>query len=121
MKKEHFEYLVFQAIKNLPLEFQDQLENIEIVLEDRPNRQQLTEDGFSPRGILLGLYEGVPLTKRGAHYGLVSPDKITIFQKAIESICGNDSEVKREVERVVRHEIAHYFGLDDDRLDELGL
>jgi predicted Zn-dependent protease with MMP-like domain len=121
MNREHFEKLVAEALSALPEEFLEQLENIEIVLEDNPNRQQLNEGGFSYKDTLLGLYEGVPLTNRGSHYGLVPPDKISIFQRPIERYCHNDAEVKKEVERVVRHEIAHYFGMDDDRLDELGL
>ena len=70
--------------------------------------------------LLLGLYEGVPLTRRGRHYGLVAPDKITIFQKPIEAKCRYDADIKAEIQRVVRHEIAHHFGIGDGRLEELG-
>ncbi len=70
--------------------------------------------------MLLGLYEGIPLTERTHGYGFVMPDKITIFQRPIESICRNDTQVVVEIKRVVRHEIAHHFGIDDDRLEELG-
>jgi predicted Zn-dependent protease with MMP-like domain len=68
---------------------------------------------------LLGLYEGVPLTNRTSHYGLVPPDKITIFQKPIEAKCRDDAEVTDEIQQVVRHEIAHHFGIGDARLREL--
>jgi predicted Zn-dependent protease with MMP-like domain len=69
---------------------------------------------------LLGLYEGVPLTQRNTYYGNVIPDKITIFQKALEEKCGTDEiKLRREIEKVVRHEIAHHFGIDDDRLREI--
>ena len=65
---------------------------------------------------LLGLYEGVPRTKRGSHYGLVTPDKITIFQKPIEARCRHDAEITAEIQSVVKHEIAHHFGISDARL-----
>jgi len=65
---------------------------------------------------LLGLYEGIPQTKRGSGYNLVLPDKITIFQKPIERVCRNDEEIEAEVQKVVRHEIAHHFGIGDDVL-----
>jgi predicted Zn-dependent protease with MMP-like domain len=68
---------------------------------------------------LLGLYEGVHLTKRGTHYGLVAPDKIILFQKPIEARCRDDTGITAEVQRVVRHEIAHHFGIDDDRLKQI--
>ena len=70
--------------------------------------------------MLLGLYEGIPLTKRTYGYTGVVPDKITIFQKPIEAISRNNAQIIEEVQHVVRHEIAHHFGIDDDRLEELG-
>jgi len=68
---------------------------------------------------LLGLYEGVPLTKRGAHYGMVPPDKITIFQKPIEAMCKNGDAIVQEIQRVVRHEIAHHFGIGEAKLRQI--
>ena len=82
MNKAQFEELVARAVEDLPAEFQEKLENIDIVVEDFPSRSQLR---FAGKGnTLLGLYEGVPLTQRTSNYGLVAPDKITIFQKTIE-------------------------------------
>ena len=86
---------------------------------DEPTPAQLAEAGLKRGETLLGLYWGVPLTKRSRHYGMVTPDKITIFQKPIEARCRNDAEVKAEIRRVVRHEIAHHFGIADARLREL--
>lgn len=104
---------------SLPEEFQERLENIDVVVEDWPSQNQLTRLGLRDRHELLGLYQGIPLTERGGHYGLVPPDKITIFQRPIEAVCRGDANIVDEVGRVVRHEIAHHFGIDDRRLKEL--
>jgi predicted Zn-dependent protease with MMP-like domain len=118
MDSQQFEQLVARAIEDLPDEIRERLENIDIVVADVPTRDQLR--GNRRGETLLGLYEGVPLTERGARYGFVMPDKITIFQVPIESMCRNDAQIIRQVKRVVRHEIAHHFGISDDRLEELG-
>ncbi|MFC1915970.1 metallopeptidase family protein [Chloroflexota bacterium] len=119
MDKERFEQLVTQAIDSLPEELSTKLENIDVVVEDQPTPTQLAEAGLKRGETLLGLYQGVPLTRRSRHYGMVVPDKITIFQKPIEATCKNDTEVKVEVRRVVQHEIAHHFGIGDARLRQL--
>jgi len=119
MDRERFEWLVKQAVDSLPEEFRTKLENIDVVVEDWPTQSQLAEAGLRRDETLLGLYEGVPLTKRGSHYGLVPPDKITIFQKPIEAECRHDAEIIAEIQRVVRHEIAHHFGIGDARLEQL--
>ena len=119
MDSQRFEQLVAEAINRLPEEFSERLENIDIVVADRPTREQMGSVGRKG-GSLLGLYEGVPLTSRTHGYGLVMPDKITIFQTPIESMCRNNTEIINQVKRVVRHEIAHHFGISDDRLEELG-
>jgi predicted Zn-dependent protease with MMP-like domain len=117
MDRERFQRLVARAVEELPEEFLALLDNVDIVLEDHPSRAQI---GNAQRGYtLLGLYEGVPLTERGAHYGLVPPDKITIFRKPIEGMCESDDEIIAEINRVVKHEIAHHFGIDDARLDQI--
>lgn len=119
MDRERFERLVARAVDSLPEEFQERLENIDVVVEDWPSQNQLTRLGLRDRHELLGLYQGIPLTERGGHYGLVPPDKITIFQRPIEAVCRGDANIVDEVGRVVRHEIAHHFGIDDRRLKEL--
>jgi len=119
MDKERFEELVAEAVGSLPEEFRAKLENIDVVVEDEPSRAQLREAGLRRRETLLGLYEGVPRTQRTSHYGLVPPDKITVFQKPIEAKCRSDDEVKAEIQRVVRHEIAHHFGIGDAQLKQL--
>ncbi len=120
MDSRKFEWLVARAMEDLPEEFQERLENIDVVVADLPTREQLRALGGRRGTTLLGLYEGVPLTRRTHGYGFVIPDKVTIFQRPIESICKNDAEIIAEVQRVVQHEIAHHFGISDDRLEELG-
>ena len=117
---EEFESLVVEALDNLPAEIQEKLQNIEIVVSDWPTAAELRSVGLKPGQLLLGLYHGVPLTRRGGRYGLVLPDKVTIFQGPIERVCRTPEDVIRQVQRTVRHEIAHHFGISDDRLRELG-
>jgi predicted Zn-dependent protease with MMP-like domain len=107
------------AIAELPEEFLSRLHNLDVVVEDHPTISQRRRVGLGSGHTLLGLYEGVPQTRRGRGYGMVLPDKITIFQGPIEARCRSDDEIKAEVRRVVRHEIAHHFGISDARLREL--
>ncbi|HEY86505.1 MAG TPA: metallopeptidase family protein [Dehalococcoidia bacterium] len=119
MDREEFRWLVTRAVDSLPDEFRTKLENIDVVVEEWPTQYQLAKTRLKRGQTLLGLYEGVPLTKRGRHYGLVPPDKITIFQKPIEAKCSHDTEITAEIQRVVRHEIAHHFGIGDARLRQI--
>lgn len=119
MLKSTFQNIVLKAVESLPKEFKEHLSNIDIVIEDWPTRLQLRKLQLSNKFELLGLYEGVPITERNQGYNLVLPDKITIFQKPIENQCSTAEEIKEEVIRVVKHEIAHYFGLSDETLDEI--
>ncbi len=120
MDREKFEELVDKAVKSLPEEFLSRLDNIDVLVEDQPTPSQLRKSRLKANQTLLGLYEGVPQTRRSSNYGMVLPDKITIFQKTIEAKCRNDKEIIVEIEKVVKHEIAHHFGISDDRLHELG-
>ena len=119
MNREKFEWLVTKSVNSLPGEFRSRLENIDVVVEDKPTPSQLAEVGMKRGESLLGLYEGVPLTSRSRNYGMVVPDKITIFQKPIEATCKRDSDIMEEIQRVVYHEIAHHFGISDTRLEQL--
>jgi predicted Zn-dependent protease with MMP-like domain len=119
MDRESFERLVAQAVDDLPEEFLERLENIDVVVEDYPTPNQLLKLGLEPGETLLGLYEGVPRTRRGGHYGLVPPDKITIFKRSIEAKCRYSGNISAEIQRVVKHEIAHHFGISDARLHQL--
>ncbi len=119
MERERFEALVMRALDNLPPEFQHRLENVDIVVEDWPTPRQLRQAKRSHPNQLLGLYQGVPQTRRGRGYGLVLPDKISIFQKPIEAHCRFGTEIEAKIEGVVRHEIAHHFGLDEKALRKI--
>lgn len=119
MEREEFAALVRQAIEELPEEFRRRLENIEVVVEDWPPAGLARSLGHPPHQLILGFYRGVPLPARGSGYQLVLPDRITIYQQAIEAISRSRAEVRRKVQEVVWHEIAHFFGLGDQKLEEL--
>ena len=119
MDREKFEALVERAIENLPSEFKSKLENVDVVVEEWPPPGQLRQAKNIHATQLLGLYQGVPQTRRGQGYGLVLPDKISIFQRPIEAQCRFDDEIEAKIGEVVRHEIAHHFGLDDDILRKI--
>ena len=119
MDRDRFQELVAKAVSSLPEEFRTKMENIDVVVADWPSQSQLASARLRRGQVLLGLYQGVPLTKRGRHYGMVTPDKITIFQKPIEAKCKYEAEITAEIHRVVRHEIAHHFGIGDARLRQI--
>ena len=105
-----FEEYAQNVLDTLPQELRTSMSNVEIVVEDEP----------PPGQRLLGLYQGVPLTRRSSHYGGVPPDKITIFRGPLVRLYGHDPEtLRREVRRVVLHEVAHHFGISDERLLEI--
>ena len=116
---EAFEDLVIEVLDGMPPELLELLDNVDVVIEQWPSKRQLQLFGLE-QGTLYGLYEGVPLTRRDSGYQLVAPDKITIFQRPIERVCVNQKQVARQVRTTVVHEIAHHFGIDEDRLSELG-
>lgn len=119
MKRHDFERLVDQALDSLPGEFSSLLDNVAIFIADRPSRELLRTMNLPPGDTMFGLYEGIPLTERTHDYGLVTPDRITIFQRPIEEACATEKEAVEQIRRTVLHEIAHFFGIDDDRLDEI--
>ena len=109
-----------RAIRSLPPRFAERLHNVAIVVADEATPAQRRAAGINPDEDLYGLYEGVPQPQRSATYGLVLPDKITLFQRAIEVDCRSEQEIARQVRHTLIHELAHHFGIDDNRLDELG-
>ena len=111
MTHEEFEQLVKEGIEAIPEKFLQKLKNVEIVIEDEPTPYQ-TGKLHMKGGLLFGLYEGVPLTKRES-YGLVLPDKITIFKNPIEKVFFSSEDIKKAVANTVWHEIAHHFGMDE--------
>ena len=119
MTGERFEELVEEVLEGLPAEFAERLDSITVVVEDWPTSDQLHGARVKRRQELLGLYEGVPLTKRSSWHTSKLPDKISIFRKPIEMRSRSEAETIKLVQEVVYHEIAHYFGIGDRRLDEI--
>jgi predicted Zn-dependent protease with MMP-like domain len=119
MDRKKFEKLVSAAVQELPREFKQKLENVAIIVEDRPSPELLEQMNIEDDDTLFGLYEGTPLTERGFESPL-HPDRIWIFQKPIEEECESEDEIKDEIQITIVHEIAHFFGLDDEYLEELG-
>ena len=109
VSRERFEELVSDALDELPPELARLMDNVAVFVEDDPE-----EEG------LLGLYEGIALTERGVDYAGVLPDRITIYRNPTCAICDADDDVVEEVLTTVVHEVAHHFGIDDERLHELG-
>jgi len=119
MRKERFDEIVEKVLDSLPEEFGELMDNVVIFTEDAPSAQILAESDVPEGETLFGLYEGVPLTERTHDYGLVAPDRITIFQKPIEEACETEDELAQQIRRTVLHEIAHFFGIEEDRMDEI--
>jgi predicted Zn-dependent protease with MMP-like domain len=121
LTRQRFEELVEEALGLIPEELWEAINNVAVTVEDWPSHRQLDAAGVPPGELLLGLYEGVPLTGRTGGYGLVPPDVITIFRGPILRVCPqNEAAVRNQVRRTVLHEIAHHFGISDERLEELG-
>jgi predicted Zn-dependent protease with MMP-like domain len=120
LSEDEFEELVVAALDTLPEDLLELMNNIEVTVERAPSRHQMRRVGLRS-GTLLGLYEGIPLTARNSSsYSLVVPDKITIFQRPIEGICSTHEEVVAQVRKTVVHEVAHHFGIGEERLREFG-
>ena len=120
METEQFEELVAQVVNDLPEFFQERLDNVDVIVEEFPDRHTMRLARVRSPYDLLGFYHGVPLTERTTNYGLVAPDKISIYRRPIEIQCRSDEELRETIRRVVLHEIAHHFGISDNRLREIG-
>ncbi len=116
---EAFDKLITRAMDELPQEYITGLENVAIVYADEPDEHQREKAHLDNHHILLGLYEGIPLTRRGAGYTFVLPDKITLFKNALFSISRDPEELFRETKRALWHEIAHYYGLSHEDMDKV--
>jgi predicted Zn-dependent protease with MMP-like domain len=117
-----FQVLVAEALDDLPPFIQERLDNVAVIVEDRPTRPRLEQLGYDPDQELLGLYEGINRLDRSSGYHLVTPDRITLFWRAIvEEVGPGDREaLRREVRKTVIHEVAHHFGMNDAELERLG-
>ncbi len=119
MERERFPVLVERALDELPPEIGDALQNIAVVVENWPDERLLAEMGLQARDEILGLYEGIPLTEREGGDPLL-PDRIVLFQRAIENACLDDESIVAQVRLTVLHEVGHYLGMSEEHLDRLG-
>ncbi len=120
--KEEFENLAQEVFDSLPERFQENMENVRIVVEDEPSAEAMKQMRIYSPNILLGLYEGIPLNKRGGWYGMspVVPDKISLYKINIERGAGSLTEIYERIRRVLIHEIAHYYGMNEDEVRAAG-
>ena len=118
MERSSFENLVSRALLEIPAALRTRITNVDIVVENAPTREQFASTMLKDGEMLLGLYEGIPLTER-EDYGMVLPDKISLFQDSIEAVCASDEEIVEEVRETVVHEVAHHFGISDEALDAM--
>lgn len=122
MDREEFEKVAQDVFDALPPPFRDAVDNVHIVIEDRPSRDAGARVGYRPGTLLLGLYEGIPLTKRGTSYGMyaVVPDKITLYRENIRALARGDEEMRGVIRDTLIHEIGHYFGMNERQIRAAG-
>jgi len=121
MDRNAFEDLVREVLDTLPEEFAQRLDNVEVVIEDEPSPELLRSLGLRPQcDTLFGLYQGVPLSQRGATFGGMLPDKISIYYRPLLRAYRTPEQLRREVRRTLIHEIGHFFGLDEKQIRGLG-
>ena len=116
---ERFESMVSDAIDGLPPEFAERISNVAFSVEEWARPDDVARTGAPAGSTLLGVYRGVPLTRRTSGYNMVVPDRIVIFQGPLQRMASDEEDLRARIERVVRHEVAHYFGISDERLHEI--
>ncbi|MEI7918032.1 MAG: metallopeptidase family protein [Candidatus Saccharibacteria bacterium] len=119
MTDAEFDILITKAMNELPQKYIKGLDNVAIVMADNPTPEQRQKMNIDSDHLLLGLYEGIPLTQRGAGYSFVLPDKITLFKNSLIASVNNETDLFEQIKHTLWHEIAHYYGLDHDRIDQL--
>ncbi len=119
MTRARFEHLVAEAIESIPQQFRDHMKNVAVVVEDEPTEDLLDDMGIEPPGTLLGLYQGTPLTERPWDYGNQLPDRVVLYQGPIEDASDDDDDVVVCIGETLIHEVGHYFGFDEDELEEI--
>ncbi len=120
--REEFERIAEEVFDTLPGFLRDRIENVHIVVEDEPSEETKRRMKLPGGSVLLGLYEGVPLTMRGTHYGSypVVPDKVTLYQRSIESGAGTTTTIREKIREVLIHEIGHYYGMTEEQVRDAG-
>jgi len=120
VSEEEFHMMMEHALEEIPDIFKRKIDNLAFISEPYPSESDLSRLGLSSKYSLLGLYSGVPYTHRSTWYGNVTPDRIILFQKNIESLCMNRDELVKKIREVIIHEVAHYFGMDEDEIRKAG-
>ena len=118
MKREHFVEVVEEALDSLPQEFRSRIRNVAVLVEDKPPRQRSPRPG-QQRRLLLGVFHGVPTTRKSIFDLPAGPDHIVLYQKNIEAVCSSEAEVREQIRLTVIHELGHYFGLDEEQLKDV--
>jgi predicted Zn-dependent protease with MMP-like domain len=118
MKREHFTKVVEEALDSLPQEFRSRIQNVAVLVEDVPPNRLSPESG-QQRRLLLGVFHGVPTTKKSIFNLSSGPDNIVLYQKNIEAVCSTEAEVREQIRLTLIHELGHYFGLDKDQLKDV--
>jgi predicted Zn-dependent protease with MMP-like domain len=121
VERSRFIELVREALRDIPPPFDEHLSQVDIVVKRRPTRGDLDQAGLGPHESMYGFYRGVPLTERDSNYGMVAPDVIDVYQEPLEEDFPEETALIEEIRITVLHELAHFFGIDDERLEELGL
>ncbi len=123
MKRAQFVKLVGEVLDSLPEEFRNRIHNLAVLVEDQPpkkSRRPAEKAGpGKTRTLVLGVFQGVPATRRSTFDLCIGPDRITLYQKNIEAVCSNKAEIRREVRQTVLHELGHYFGMDEAQLKDV--
>jgi predicted Zn-dependent protease with MMP-like domain len=118
MKREHFVKVVEETLDSLPLEFRSRIQNVAVLVEDKPPHQPSPQSG-KQRRLLLDVFHGVPTTKKSTFDLPTGPDHIVLYQKNIEAVCSNEAEVREQIRLTVIHELGHYFGMDEEQLKDV--
>lgn len=119
MTRERFRKLVAEAIDTIPAHFAREIKNVAIVIEDDPADDLMDQMDMGPEDVLLGLYQGTPLTERRWDHGNALPDRITLFQRSIEEDCESEDEIVVAIGETLIHELGHYFGMSEDEIMEI--
>jgi predicted Zn-dependent protease with MMP-like domain len=120
LDRTKFIRLVRRALREMPQPFKRHLKEIDIIVKRRPSADDLRAAGLGPGESMYGFYQGVPMTERTSGYGMTVPDVIYIYQEPLEEDFSDDRELIEEIRTTVLHEVGHFFGIDDERLEELG-
>ena len=125
MKRDHFIQLVEEVLDSIPTEFRQRIDNLAILVEDRPRsrkRPHRQEEKIGPhkrRGLLMGSFQGVPATEKSVFDLSAGPNRVVLYQKNIEAVCRSEAEIRHEVRQTVLHELGHYFGMTEAQLKDV--